>query len=143
MSEGEPDFAFPLNRVFYVLLDSVLLGVATEHSLNFQDARAVGVLDGALDEIPHSLALFAMGGLLDQPHATMLLLGLCINKTIPQVDLPESFGLFSEICFSNSAVSEAVFKFLHGQFVGGLYVGPCGKAKYIANILSFTLLSSD
>ena len=50
----------------------------------------------------------------DQPHATMLLLGLCINETIPQVDLPESFGLFSELCFSNSAVSEAVFKFLHG-----------------------------
>ncbi len=65
MRKGEPDFAFPLNRVFYVLLDSVLLGVATEHSLNFQDAWAVGVLDGALDEIPHSLALFAMDGLLD------------------------------------------------------------------------------
>ncbi len=114
MNEGEPDFAFPLNRVFYVLQDRVLLGVATEHLLNFQEARALGVLDGALDEIPHSLALFAMDGLLDRPHATMLILGLCINETIPQVDLPESFGLFLELCFSNSAVSEAVFKFLHG-----------------------------
>jgi len=69
----------------------------------------VRILYCALDEIPHSLAFFSIDSLLDVPHAIVLLLCLCVNETVSQVYLPEPFGLFSELSFSNSAVSETIF----------------------------------
>ncbi len=86
------------------------------------------VLDSSFDEVPHPLALLSVNGLLDPPYSTMLLLSLCIDEAVPQMNLPESFGLFSELCLSKSAVSEPIFKFFHRQFVRSLYVCSRGKA---------------
>ena len=67
-----------------------------------------------LDEVPHPFTLLSIDGLLDVPHMLVLLLCLCVNETVSQVYLPETFGLLSKFCFSNSAVSETVFQLLHG-----------------------------
>ena len=52
---------------------------------NFKDTRAARILHGALDEIPHSLTLFSIDGLLDVSCTIVLPLGLCVNETIPQM----------------------------------------------------------
>jgi hypothetical protein len=39
----------------------------------------------------------------------VLLLGLCVNETVSQVYLLESFSLLSELCFLNLAVYETFF----------------------------------
>ncbi len=109
MSQRKSDFAFPLNRILHVFLDGVFFGFTTKNLLNLQHTRVVRILNGALDEMPHSPTLFSIDSLLDVPHTIMLLLGLCVNGIVSQVYLPESFSLLLELCFSNLAVSEAVF----------------------------------
>ncbi len=109
MSQGKSDVAFPLNRILHVFLGGVFFGVTSEDSLNLQHTWVVRILNCALDEIPHSLAFFPIDSLLDVPHTIMLLFGLCVNETVSQVYLPESFSLLMELCFLNSAVSETIF----------------------------------
>lgn len=92
-----------------MFLDGVFFDFTTKDSLNLQNTRVVRILNCALDEIPHSLAFFSIDSLLDYPNTTVLLLRLCVNETVSQVYLSESFSLLSEFCFSNSAVSETVF----------------------------------
>ncbi len=82
--------------------------------MNLQIARAVRILNGALSEVPHPFALLLIHGLLDVPHMHVLLLCLCVNETVSQVYLPETFGLLSKFCFLNSEVSETIFQLLHG-----------------------------
>ena len=86
-----------------------VFGFAIEDPLNLQHARAVRILYCVLNEIPHSLAFFSIDSLLDVPHSIVLLLCLCVNETVSQMYLPEPFCLISELCFSDSAVSETVF----------------------------------
>ena len=88
MSQGNPDFAFPLDRILYVFLDRVFVGLAANDSLNFKDARAARILHGVLDEIPHSLTLFSIDGLLDISCTIVLPLGLCVYEAVLQMYLP-------------------------------------------------------
>ncbi len=108
-AQKKSDFAFPLNCILQVFLDGVFFGFTTEDLLNLQYTQVVRIPNGALDEIPHLLALFSIDSLLDVPHMIVLLLGLSVNETVLQVYLPESFSLLLEFCFSNLAVSETVF----------------------------------
>ncbi len=109
MSQGKSDFTFPLNCILHILLDGLFFGFSTEYLLNLQHTWAVRILNCALDEIPHLLAFFLIDSLFDVPHTIVLLLGLCLNETVSQVNLPEPFSLLSELCFSNLAVSGTIF----------------------------------
>ena len=100
MSQREPDFAFPLDHIPHIFLDRVFVGLAANNSLNLKHAWAVRILHCALDEMPHLLTLFS--------HMIMLPLCLCIDETVSQVYLPESFSLFPEFCFSNLTVMKTV-----------------------------------
>ncbi len=114
MSQRKSDFASPLNCIIHVFLDDVFFVFTAKDSLNLQHAWAVRILNGALDEVPHSFVLLLIHGLLDVPHMHMLLLCLCINETVSQMYLPETFGLLSKFCFLNLAVSETTFQLLYG-----------------------------
>ena len=88
MGQGEPDFAFPLDRIFDIFLNCVFVGLAANDSLHFKDTRAARILHSALDEIPHSLTLFSIDGLLDVSCTIVLPLGLCVYETVLQMYLP-------------------------------------------------------
>jgi hypothetical protein len=88
VSQGETDFAFPLDRILGVFLDRVFVGLTANDSLNFKDARAARILHGALDEIPHLLTLFSIDGLIDVSCTIELPLGLCVDETVSQMYHP-------------------------------------------------------
>jgi hypothetical protein len=114
MSQRKSDFAFPLNCILHIFLYDVLFGFATKNLLNLQHAWAVRIPNGVLDEVPHPFTLLLIHDLLDVLHTLVLLLCLCINETVSQVYLPETFGLLLKFYFSNLAVSETIFQLLHG-----------------------------
>ena len=88
VSQGEPDFAFPLDRILDVFLDRIFVGLAANDSLNFEYTRATGILHRALDEIPLSLTLISIDGLLDVSCMIELPLGLCVYEAVSQMYLP-------------------------------------------------------
>jgi hypothetical protein len=65
MCQGEPDFTFPLNRLFHIFLYHIFLYLSIDYSLYPQHAWALWVFYRPLYKKPHPFAFFPLTFLLD------------------------------------------------------------------------------
>ena len=56
-----------------------------------------------LNQIPHSFAFLSIAPLLDCRYPFVLSFGLGVDKAVTEMDFTKSFGLFSQVCFTDAS----------------------------------------